>query len=83
VNLKVGGPAWKPVITDMDLSAAVTSIARQAASSAFSHLFESFTGGSGQQDNPQQPSAEPKDDAEKAHQQIEEAKKRLKELLGH
>ena len=78
VNLKIGGAAWKPVITDMDLSGAVASIAKQAATSALGRFFGSSTGGSGQpQDKAQQPSPDPAKNIE------EEAKKRLKGLFGH
>jgi AsmA protein len=81
VHLKIGGAAWKPVITDMDLSSAAASIAKQAATNALGRFFGSSTGGSGQQQA--SPDA-PKNDGEKARQQVqEEAKKRLKGLFGN
>jgi len=81
VSLKIVGPAWRPVVTDLDLNAAVATIARDAASSALGRLFGS-TGGSGQ-GGQQAPGQAPANDANKDRQQLEqEAEKRLKGLFG-
>jgi AsmA protein len=76
VSLKLGGPAWKPVVTEVDLKGAVASIVKQSATGALGRLFGG-RGGAGTEVQ------KPTDEADKAGKQVEDdLKKRLKGLLG-
>lgn len=73
VSLKLGGPAWKPVVTEVDLKGAVASIAKQAATGALGRLFGG-RGGAG---------TEAQKPTDEAQQKVEdEVKKGLKGLFG-
>jgi len=76
VSFKLGGPAWKPVVTDVDLKGAVASIVKQAATGALGRLLG--RGGAGTE------GAKPTEEAQqKVKEQVgDDVKKRLKGLFG-
>jgi AsmA protein len=81
VGLKLRGPAWKPMPTDLDLKEALAVIAKQGAGAALGRFFKSRGGADGAAvpKAPQRPADAVGEQADKAQQEAQDkAKKFLK-----